>query len=53
MNTWRDHAQVVILRVMAANPGVTGPELRQLLSAAYPFGERKYWPYRVWCRCVR
>lgn len=30
-------------RVLACSP-----ELRKALRAAYPFGERKHWPYKVW-----
>lgn len=28
-------------------------ELRAKLREFYPFGERKYWPYKVWCEEVR
>ena len=28
-------------------------ELRSVLRHHYPFGERKYWPYKVWCEEVR
>ena len=46
--TWRDRAKAVIARVVRENPGVNGEALRPLLQAAYPFGERKYTPYKVW-----
>lgn len=53
MTTWRAHAQAVIAQARAAHPDAAGAELRALLHAAYPFGERHYWPYTVWCQCVR
>ena len=27
--------------------------LRKALREAYPFGEREYWPYKVWCDEIR
>jgi hypothetical protein len=27
--------------------------IRKAISAAYPFGERDYWPYKVWLDEVR
>jgi len=53
VNTWRDDSQAVIARVKRNNPHATTEELKKLLYDAYPFGERKYWPYKVWCQCVR
>lgn len=41
-----------IAEVQRAHPSAQGDELRALLSAAYPFGERKYHPYRTWLDCV-
>lgn len=52
MSRWRDQAQAVIREVVAENPGSTGAELRALLNARYPFGERRYYPYRIWCQEV-
>jgi hypothetical protein len=26
---------------------------REAVRDAYPFGERAYWPYRVWCQRVK
>jgi hypothetical protein len=47
--TWRDKAQEVISHVVADNPDADYGELKAALKAAYPFGERKYHPYKVWC----
>lgn len=49
MATWRDRAATVISDVIRKNPGMEQKELRKLISAAYPFGERKYHPYKIWC----
>lgn len=31
----------------------TESELKRALKDAYPFGERKHWPYKIWCGCVK
>lgn len=34
--------------------GVDDPaQIKKALSAAYPFCERKYHPYKIWLDCVR
>lgn len=57
----RKQARTIILQVIADN--VRGPvqilpredvlELRRLLRAAWPWGERTGWKYRVWCQETR
>lgn len=43
---WRFHAAQTIERVVAtASPGT---DLKAAIDAAYPFGERKYAPYKMW-----
>lgn len=49
MATWRSQAATVISGVIGQNPGMEPKKLRKLISAAYPFGERKYHPYKIWC----
>jgi hypothetical protein len=49
VRTWRDTARPIIAQVLAATAGASNAEIRKALRAAYPFGERKYWPYKVWC----
>lgn len=53
MASWRDHARPIVARVIAAHPEASEKELRAALRDAYPFGERKYQPYKVWCDEVR
>lgn len=53
MATWRDKAATVISDVIRQNPGMEQKELRKLISAAYPFGERKHHPYKIWCDEVK
>ena len=58
---WKRTARETIQRVIAEN--VHGPvqclaagdvlELRAKLRDAYPFGEKKHYPYRIWCEEVR
>lgn len=49
---WREHSRLVIERVIATH-GTDDPEaLRKAISAAYPFGQRRYYPYRIWLQEV-
>lgn len=45
---WRETANRVIRQVVEANPNATNDQLRQLAGQAYPFGPRKYHPYKIW-----
>lgn len=48
---WRAVAQRVVTETMLAlRPDATRKEAERALREAYPFGEREYWPYRVWLR---
>lgn len=51
--TWRDHAAQIITRVLAENAGKSEPEVRAALRQAYPYGMRKYHPYKIWCDEIR
>jgi hypothetical protein len=50
--TWREQARQVIAEVIATAPNhPDAKDLRDVIrsiDAAYPFGERDYWPYKVW-----
>lgn len=49
---WRDEARVVVAAVVA-DVGVRDPvALRKALYAAYPFGERKHYPYKAWLKVI-
>ena len=47
--TWRDSAGPIIAKVIAEHGTDDMKALRKALREAYPFWERKYWPYKVWC----
>ena len=49
---WRKHANQVIARVVGDDPGLPEHELRGKLREAYPFGERKYHPYKIWLSAI-
>ena len=51
--TWRTHAAPIIARVIAEVGTDDMKALRKALREAYPFWERKYWPYKVWCDEVK
>lgn len=48
MKTWREHAAPIIARVLADTRGMSEQEIRRALFEAYPFGPRRYHPYKVW-----
>lgn len=53
-SSWRKYAAPIIAETIREMPdGATDKDLRRALRDAYPFGERKYWPYKVWCDEVR
>jgi len=45
---WAARADAVLARLF-----ILGEPPAAVVREAYPFGERKYWPYKVWCRRVR
>jgi hypothetical protein len=53
MKSWKTAAHDHIQEVVAANPDATEKELRKLISAAYPWGERTNYPYKAWLAAVR
>ena len=51
MTAWSDTARRVIAEVHAAMPAdVSFADRKAAIDAAYPFGERAHWPYKVWLR---
>lgn len=52
MQTWRDLAKPVIAALIKQHRN--DPQaLKKALFDAYPFGARKYQPYKVWCNEIR
>jgi hypothetical protein len=57
--TWREIAAPIIAEVISCfgreriGTDVDLAYVKKAISATYPFGERKYWPYKVWCDEVR
>lgn len=47
---WRQIAAPIIARVIAEHGTEDMRGLRRALREAYPFGSKRLWPYRVWCR---
>ena len=48
MSHWRDKCKPIITKVIAENKHLGEQALRKALHQAYPFGERKMYPYKVW-----
>ena len=46
--TWREHCAPLIHEVLERTKGKPEKEIKAALHAAYPFGERKYHPYKIW-----
>lgn len=52
--TWRRRAARIIEGVLAALPKDASDKVkRAAISNAYPWGERKYHPYKEWCKAVK
>ena len=47
--TWRGAADRILARLFIDLPEPTKKEIYD----AYPFGERAYWPYKVWLQQVK
>lgn len=50
---WRDQAREVIDRVVKEHGTHDLDALEKAIRAAYPFGLREHWPYKVWNDEVR
>ncbi len=50
---WRDRARPIIADVLAKTAHSTPAEQRQALREAYPFGERRYYPYKIWLNEIK
>ena len=48
MNTWRNHCSPIIMKVILENKGKSENEIKAALRKAYPYGERKNHPYKIW-----
>ena len=49
----RDDCRPIIAGVIASVGRDDLPALRRALRAAYPYGERKNFPYKIWCHEIR
>jgi hypothetical protein len=45
---WRDKCRPIVARVLKENKGAQEWQIRKALHDAYPFGARKYHPYKIW-----
>ena len=45
---WRTRARPVIQRVLEETKGKPEGEIRRAIRDAYPFGERRNHPYKIW-----
>lgn len=53
MKEWTICARQICQRTAAEHPQATGAELRRIFRDAYPWGQRKYWPYKAWLKACR
>lgn len=52
--SWSDTARETIARVHAELPeDISFKDRKAAINAAYPFGERRYWPHKAWCKARR
>lgn len=45
--SWRDVALAAMADAIRGRPP---EEWEKAIDAAYPFGQRRYWPYKVWLK---
>ncbi len=54
MSSWYDQARGYIRAVDAGLPAdISFEDRKKAVSAAYPWGERKMWPYKAWLRAQK
>lgn len=54
MKSWYEKSRSVIAAVHAELPkDATLEQRRKALREAYPFGQRQYHPYKMWCKAQR
>lgn len=51
--TWRDDCRPIIREVLERTKGLTEREILKALSDAYPYGERKRHPYKIWLNEIK
>lgn len=51
--TWRERARPIIQQILQDTAGKEEKEITKALYDAYPFGERKYHPYKIWLDEIR
>lgn len=52
--SWYESARVYIRKVHESLPETaTYAERRKAVQDAYPWGERRYHPYKMWCKAQR
>jgi hypothetical protein len=52
VSKWRLHARAIINATYLKNAELPDDSLRKAISKAYPFGERKMYPYKIWLQEV-
>lgn len=52
-STWRQKAAPIIAKVIEQHRGEPESQVRKALREAYPFGPRRYHPYKMWLKEIR
>lgn len=52
-HTWRNSIKPIIAEVLSENKGKDEATIRKALHDAYPYGERKWHPYKIWLSEIR
>lgn len=50
---WRESAAPIIERVLIETAGKSESDIKLALYDAYPFGQRRYHPYKIWLDEIR
>ena len=50
---WRQHARNIIREIIRTRGNDSDAAIRQRIKDAYPFGMRKYTPYKIWLQEIQ
>jgi len=53
IDTWQAEAHRLVGEIVKQVGMADLKTLRKALRDGYPWGERRYWPYKCWCRAQR
>lgn len=53
MSEWRKVSRDIISKCIIENADKSDKELKKIISKKYPFGQRRYHPYKIWLNEIK